>query len=196
MNHIHHVLGLVHYPCLDKAGELQATSVFNVDVHDISRITCTYGFDAYHVIHPVQAQRDMVAAITGFWKTEKANLKNADRSEALSRTHVSESIAATQAWIKENLSHEVTTVVTSAIDRPGSLTFDQMKMNMHVDPDRERTYLWLFGTGYGLSEDVMASADLCVEPIYGPTGYNHLSVRAAVAIILDRLFHADGPVDE
>ncbi|RLB43293.1 MAG: hypothetical protein DRH23_16495, partial [Deltaproteobacteria bacterium] len=31
-------------------------------------------------------------------------------------------------------------------------------------------------------------ADVFLEPIVGPTDFNHLSVRAAVAITLDRLF--------
>jgi hypothetical protein len=31
-------------------------------------------------------------------------------------------------------------------------------------------------------------ADVFLEPIQGPADFNHLSVRAAVAITLDRLF--------
>ena len=33
----------------------------------------------------------------------------------------------------------------------------------------------------------MKSFEYKVEPIYGPSNYNHLCVRSAVAIILDRL---------
>jgi hypothetical protein len=39
-----------------------------------------------------------------------------------------------------------------------------------------------------MSEELMARADYVLKPINGPTEYNHLSVRAACAIILDRLF--------
>ena len=35
--------------------------------------------------------------------------------------------------------------------------------------------------------EVMEKFDYILEPIYGPCDYNHLPVRAAVAIILDRL---------
>ena len=45
----------------------------------------------------------------------------------------------------------------------------------------------LFGTGYGLVDEIMAEADYTLEPIVGPTDYNHLSVRSAASIILDRL---------
>jgi hypothetical protein len=45
----------------------------------------------------------------------------------------------------------------------------------------------MFGTAWGLSDSVLADADFVLDPIAGNTEYNHLSVRSAVAIILDRL---------
>ena len=50
--------------------------------------------------------------------------------------------------------------------------------------------LVLFGTGWGLVDEVMDACDHLlpgVQAVPGRNGYNHLSVRAAVAIILDRL---------
>jgi hypothetical protein len=55
--------------------------------------------------------------------------------------------------------------------------------------------LLVFGTGWGLAPSVLAAADVRLAPVYrdpllmapGEAPYNHLSVRAAVAIILDRL---------
>ena len=44
----------------------------------------------------------------------------------------------------------------------------------------EAPYLILFGTGWGLTSEIL-------EPIRGKTKYNHLCVRSAVSIILDRL---------
>ena len=38
-----------------------------------------------------------------------------------------------------------------------------------------------------MTEDVFARADMVLEPIVGAGKYNHLSVRGAAAIILDRL---------
>jgi hypothetical protein len=49
------------------------------------------------------------------------------------------------------------------------------------------SYLLIFGSGWGMGPELMARADYILKPIYGPTPYNHLSVRAACAIILDRL---------
>jgi hypothetical protein len=51
----------------------------------------------------------------------------------------------------------------------------------------KQPFLLLFGTGWGLTEEVMERADVVLTPVKGPGEYNHLSVRSAVAIILDRL---------
>jgi len=48
-------------------------------------------------------------------------------------------------------------------------------------------FLIVFGTGWGLTESILAQSDYVLEPIEGGTDYNHLSVRAAAAIIMDRL---------
>jgi Uncharacterized protein conserved in bacteria, COG4752 len=53
---------------------------------------------------------------------------------------------------------------------------------------RQEDFLILFGTGYGIPPDLMNTFDYILEPIYGAGDWNHLSVRNACAIILDRLF--------
>jgi tRNA (guanine37-N1)-methyltransferase len=49
--------------------------------------------------------------------------------------------------------------------------------------------LIVLGTGWGLAPSVHARAHARLEPIRSPRadGYNHLSVRAAAAIMFDRL---------
>jgi hypothetical protein len=50
-------------------------------------------------------------------------------------------------------------------------------------------YLIVLGTGYGVENQCIREySDLVLEPIRGVSGYNHLSVRSAAAIILDRVF--------
>ena len=52
----------------------------------------------------------------------------------------------------------------------------------------EKPVLLVFGTGWGLAPSVIGSADALLEPISALGGdYNHLSVRSACAIALDRL---------
>jgi hypothetical protein len=69
----------------------------------------------------------------------------------------------------------------------GILPFEVCRQRIASD---EGTMLILFGTGWGLVDDVMEGCDHLLPGVAAVTeraGYNHLSVRAAVAIILDRL---------
>jgi hypothetical protein len=45
----------------------------------------------------------------------------------------------------------------------------------------------LFGTGWGLTQALIDRADCLLDPIEGVSDYNHLPVRAAAAVVLDRL---------
>lgn len=45
----------------------------------------------------------------------------------------------------------------------------------------------MLGTGFGLAPAMRERADFALAPINGPGAYNHLSVRAAASIMLDRL---------
>jgi hypothetical protein len=51
----------------------------------------------------------------------------------------------------------------------------------------DRPFLLVFGTAWGLTREFIEAADYVLAPIMGATGYNHLSVRSAAAIVLDRL---------
>jgi hypothetical protein len=52
------------------------------------------------------------------------------------------------------------------------------------------SFLILFGTAWGLAREVIEAGDGILPPITGSGSYNHLSVRSAAAIILDRLLGA------
>lgn len=53
--------------------------------------------------------------------------------------------------------------------------------------DEDISILILFGTGWGLAREILERADLILSPVLGKGNYNHLSVRSAAAIIVDRL---------
>ena len=53
--------------------------------------------------------------------------------------------------------------------------------------DAENVVMIMFGTAWGLDKEVVDQADFILDPVEGGTNYNHLSVRTAAAIILDRL---------
>ena len=51
----------------------------------------------------------------------------------------------------------------------------------------DRPIYLIFGTGWGLTEEMVKSCDYILEPVWGRGDFNHLSVRSAASIILDRL---------
>ena len=76
-------------------------------------------------------------------------------------------------------------VATSAHNYPHSIGFAEMREKL--DSDQQTPYCLLFGTGWGLHPEIIEEVDLLLAPIVGHGDYNHLSVRGAAAIILDRL---------
>jgi hypothetical protein len=86
--------------------------------------------------------------------------------------------------IRDSGGYTPKTVVTSAKRSPGNISFDRFRQMLN-DGD---LYLLIFGTAWGLTNDFIADADYILDPVMGNTDYNHLSVRSATAVILDRLF--------
>ena len=60
--------------------------------------------------------------------------------------------------------------------------------HLHFARQDDLPTLLLFGTGWGLADSILDRVDHCLAPIRGGSDYNHLSVRSAAAITLDRLF--------
>jgi hypothetical protein len=75
-------------------------------------------------------------------------------------------------------------IATSA--RPQGKKVESSKLKVEIR-NSNKPYLILFGTGWGMAEEFFDKADAVLEPIAGAAEYNHLSVRSATAIILDRL---------
>lgn len=177
-------LALVHYPVYNRRKEIVCTSVTNFDIHDISRTCSTYDVKGYRIVVPADAQKQLTERILSYWQEGFGGNYNKDREEAFVRTKVVESIEEAISEIEAWEGKRPKLVTTSAKIFPKSISYAELGEKMQSD---EEVYLLLFGTGWGLSDEVMASSDYILEPIRGRAEYNHLSVRAAVAIILDRL---------
>ena len=76
-------IALVHHPILDSKGEIVTTAITNLDVHDLARSARTYGATDYFIVHPIQAQRDLVARICEHWKEGSSGKRIPDRKVAL-----------------------------------------------------------------------------------------------------------------
>ena len=64
-------------------------------------------------------------------------------------------------------------------------TIDELYAAASADP---APLLILFGTGWGLADSQISTVSRVLAPLSGPLPWNHLSVRSAAAITLDRLF--------
>jgi hypothetical protein len=179
-------LGLVHFPIRNKQGVEVATSVTNLDIHDIARSSRTFGFSNYFIITPIKMQQQLVQRILDHWNTDVANQYNPDRQSALEFIRLEDSIEQSVQRIKELEGCEPLVCVTGAnfkaYDGDVSVLAERLKLD-------KRPLFLLFGTGWGLSASVVDAAHFKLEPIFGKSsdGYNHLSVRSAVAIYCDRL---------
>ncbi len=177
-------VGLVHGPVQNKRGEVITTSVTNMDIHDISRSCKTFGIKKYFLITPIKLQHELVGRILGHWETETALSYNPDRTQALSIATIAENIESAIATIKAETGKDPLVVVTGA----NFLGYDGEVIDLKSRWELEKPpVLLLFGTGWGLTKEVVDSAHFKLAPIKGFSGYNHLSVRSAVAIYLDRI---------
>jgi hypothetical protein len=182
-------IGLVHGPIRSKDGKEITTSVTNLDIHDIARSARTFGFKKYFLITPILNQQAMVKKILGFWEADSGLIYNPDRKNALSEATVVDTIQLAIDEITKVEGKRPYVVVTGAnfpvYDGKEKNLLEKLKsLNIPM--------LLLFGTGWGLTQSVTDSADFRLEPIFGNAadGYNHLSVRSAVAIYCDRLARA------
>jgi hypothetical protein len=178
---------LVHHPVLDRAGNEVTTSVTNLDVHDIARSAQTYGLRGYFVVSPIEAQHPVVQKIIDHWSTGAGTQRFPERTEAISLVEVCLSIEDAISEIERREGERPRLVATSAKGGPDRSSYAEERART---PNGSRPTLLLFGTGHGLSPGVLQRCDAILAPIEGPTEYNHLSVRAAAAITLDRLFGA------
>lgn len=176
---------LVHHPVVDRRGEEVTTSVTNLDVHDIARSARTYGLRGYFVVNPIEAQHPVVQRIVDHWVSGAGTERFPERGEAIALVRVCLSIDDAIAAIEAEEGETPRLVVTSAKSGPDRSTYAEEAERLRAG---SKPTLLLFGTGHGLSDRVLQRADVFLEPIVGPTDFNHLSVRAAVAITLDRLF--------
>jgi hypothetical protein len=181
-------LALVHFPVYNKIGEVVASSVTTLDVHDISRVCRTFGVGTFFVVTPLKTQQELVERLVGHWLEGHGAEYNPTRKEALLKTRVTKSLDAAVAEVTKQCGKKPQVVVTGAKQVPNSIGYEDLKKKL----DTEDPTLLVFGTGWGLEKNLIQNADYVLEPIEGNNGFNHLPVRGAIAIILDRLLGRGG----
>jgi tRNA (guanine37-N1)-methyltransferase len=177
-------LALLHYPVYDKNKQIVTTAVTNMDIHDIARSSKTYGIRGFYVVTPVKALQKLALKIVEHWQHGYGSQYNETRKEALALARIRDGLDDVLIDIERDTGQKPIIVVTSARRGTGRSSFVALR---DVLLKETRPFLILLGTGWGLTESVFAQASYVLEPIEGTADYNHLSVRSAAAIVLDRL---------
>ncbi|RJR22623.1 MAG: RNA methyltransferase [Desulfobacteraceae bacterium] len=177
-------VGLVHYPVYNKTGLTIASAVTVTDLHDIARAAKTYGAKQFHVITPLDDQRVIVTRVKEHWTKGYGAQYNRDRKDAMELITVAKSLDDAIMDIKIREDESPTLMATDARSQDRNpVSFEDARRLLRED----KVVFLLFGTAWGLVKELIRRADYLLEPILGRSTYNHLSVRSAAAIILDRL---------
>lgn len=178
-------VALIHYPVVNKNGETIASALTNLDLHDISRATRTYGLKAFFVVTPLVDQKGLIQKIIAHWTEGIGAQYNPKRRMALEMIRVKDSYADVIDQIAVWEGMDPITIATCARKHPAPANISFQKCRAMLK--NGKPYVLVLGTAWGLSQDFILAADYMLEPIVGKTDYNHLSVRSAAAIIFDRL---------
>lgn len=174
---------LVHHPVVDKNGGIIGSAVTNLDIHDIARAARTYGVARYYLATPYEDQRQLVEELLQHWRQGHGATYNPARREALSIVRLVSSLEEAVAAVEQRCGMRPLLVATSALTRETTLSYATVRQRLQEG----QAVLLVFGTAHGLAAELLATADGTLPPIVGGSDYNHLSVRSAAAIILDRL---------
>ncbi|HHV02198.1 MAG TPA: RNA methyltransferase [Defluviitoga tunisiensis] len=177
-------VALIHYPILKKDGSIVSTAVTNFDIHDISRTCRAYNIKNFFLVSNLPSQQKIVDRVLEYWTKGFGSEYNPNRKDALDIFKMESYLEDVISVIEETELEKPKIVFTSAKPRKNVIRFDELSRKIR---ECESPFLILFGTGWGMPEEIREITDYDLEPIRINSDFNHLSVRAAVAITLDRL---------
>ena len=177
-------MALVHHPVYNKNREVITSALTTLDLHDLARVAATYGLGGLWVVSPVEDQLAIAADMIEHWRFGWGAGYNSNRGEALSLVRLARDLDEARTETGRLTGADPLVVATSAADQGRRAGFDDIR-RLSLG---ERPVMIVFGTAWGLTEEALGGCDYILEPITGPTDYNHLSVRSAAGIIIDRLF--------
>jgi hypothetical protein len=177
-------VALLHHPVYDRHGQIVTTAVTNIDIHDIARSCKTFDVRAFYVVTPVDSHRALARRIVRHWQSGHGAEYNPTRHEALELVRLERSLEGAEIDIERLTGRLPRLIATSAKRLPRAVHHDILRREIADGAD---PFLLLLGTGWGLTREIVERAHHHMAPIDGVADYNHLSVRAAAAVLLDRL---------
>lgn len=184
-------IALMHNKVLDKSGQEVITTLTHFDIHDIARSAKTYNLKQYFIVNPIPEQLSFLSRVLDHWKLGRD--KKLKRSQAL---NLVSGVSDFESMLLK-FSKKPFIIFTSAKEvkdlPPISIKqiVEKLQNNANVDSSDAVEVLLLFGTGCGLAPSLIELCDGVLEPINTGSGFNHLSVRSAVSILLDRIYQEE-----
>jgi hypothetical protein len=177
-------MGLVHFPVYNKNYERIASAITTLDIHDLARLAKTYDVKRLFIITPLDDQQNLARRVLRHWIDGYGGRYNRHRKEALELVSVIPDLERAVDGIKEIEGEAPLIIATDASkQKDRSMSYEKVRGILQEN----KVVILLFGTAWGLHKEVMRKTDNILDPVLGKRGYNHLSVRTAAAIILDRL---------
>ncbi len=179
-------VALIHHPVVNRHGEIIGSAVTNLDLHDIARASKTFGIGSYWVVTPYPLQQELATGIVGHWTEGYGGVADSDRAAALSLIKIRASLAEVIDEMTRRHDGRRPKVVATSAASSGEKRISFSALRQEIVGEKTPVLL-LFGTAWGLAPEALELADAMLPPIVGPGAYNHLSVRSAASIMLDRL---------
>jgi len=172
---------LLHAPVLDRRGDTVLSAVTNLDLHDIARSAKTFGLGRFYVVTPLAEQQRLVLRLLDHWLEGHGAEYNPKRKQALELIRVCATVDdALDDWRREQ-GGEPLPILTGAAQQ-GNMSFRDLRSAIGQQPA-----MILLGTGWGIAPELYDRGWPVLCNIKGADEYNHLPVRAAAAIMFDRL---------
>ncbi len=135
------------------------------------------------MVTPLEDQQILAERIVSHWTQGAGGDYNPKRREALMQIRIGATLEEAIQAVGRQEGHRPRTVATCARPRDRAIGFGRLRQEMQ----NNYPYVLLMGTAWGLAPDIIEAADYILAPIGNHATYNHLSVRCAAAIIMDRL---------
>lgn len=176
---------MIHFPVMNKKGQPIGSALTTIDMHDIARASITFGVKGFYVVTPYEDQAALATQVIEHWTKGAGGKLNPFRKDALELIRVAPSFEAAVHSMEEERHEPVVTIATSAKKAPGSITTEGLRQKL----ENKASHVLTFGTAWGLADELIDQCDFILDPIFGAADYNHLSVRSAASIYLDRIIN-------
>jgi hypothetical protein len=177
-------IALLHYPVYNKDRKIVTTAIANMDIHDIARVAKTYAARGFYIVNPIEEQRKLAQEIISHWQNGYGANYNKFRRDAFELINIKATLKEVIDDVIQHAGSVPKTVVTGANFSGEVLKFAEFRKILQ---NSDTPYILNFGTGSGIADELINTIDFKLESIRSISGYNHLAVRSAVAIIIDKV---------